>query len=130
MTLHSPIIITPRLLAGLKVGDALISIEFAPRGRWDEGGRVTYRYYIDLPDGTEHVAEDLRSGVQGGSLQSGLESLLAFLGAAAESFGSTQPGFDEEKRFPFAVCEWAYRHSNELSLLQLELEENKNLITN
>lgn len=131
MKLHQPFIITGRLMAGLEINKAFISMSAGPR---DAEGRTQYQCYIDLPDGSEHVVADLRSGCQGGTLQEGFVSLLSFLGAAAESY--RQHGCDWKRidslhnasMFPRAVSAWAYECSDELSMLGLEIEETPNLI--
>jgi hypothetical protein len=127
MQLKKPFIITPRLLPGLQIGGAFISIEYDGAA----SGRALYRYHIDLPDGTEHSAADLRSGVGGGSLQSGVESLLSFLGAAAESYDyrlRTNRKGENEDLFPPAITEWAALYSDEISMVQTEIEETPGLI--
>ncbi len=129
MNLREPIIITARLLAGVKVGVATISIDFAGH---TSDGRTRYNYFIDTPL-FEYAGSDLKSGVGGGSLQAGLESLLAFLSAAAESYAyQMRTGRQGENAdlFPANVLEWAYQHSDELSMLACELEEDRALITN
>jgi len=129
MKLNQPFLISPRLLPGVKVGDAFISIEIE---RVTNSGRLVYRYYIDGP-GFEHTGNDLKSGVGNGDLQSGMESLLSFLCAAAESYGylgckySDDPD-DNCSLFPEKVTEWAYQNSDEISSLQCELEEREDLI--
>ncbi len=132
MNLHPPICITSRLLPGLHIRDngnlSEISIEFDGE---TSDGRARYRFYIDAP-GIEHTGNDLKSGVGSGSLQHGLESLLSFLGAAAESYSYRQRTGrtgENEDLFPPAVVEWAHHHSDELSMLACELEETPNLIT-
>lgn len=128
MQLTNPIIITSRLLPGVRIGDVEISLRYA--GQAGRDGRTRYRYFIDGPD-FEHSDNDLQSGCQGGGLQEGLESLLTFLGAAAESYGyrlRTQCQGENEDLFPAEVVQWAYQHNDEISMLALELEETKNLI--
>lgn len=128
MTLKSPFIITPRLLPGVHIGKAFISIEY-DGGTSD--GRIRYRYHIDLPDGSEHTGNDLKSGVGSGNLQSGMESLLSFLAACGESYGfSKRTGREGENTdlFPPAVAEWAYQNSDELATLEIEIQETENLI--
>jgi hypothetical protein len=128
MTLHSPFIITPRLMAGLQIGGAFISMGAGPR---NAEGRTQYGCYIDLPDGSEHKVTDLRSGCGGGDLADGFASLLSFLGAAAESYRYRQCDWnnidedDNASLFPHAVVEWAYQNSDELSVLQVEIEESE-----
>ena len=127
MKLHTPFIITPRLMAGLQIGNAFISMVQGPR---NSEGRTCYGCFIDLPDGSEHEVTDLRSGCQGGELQEGFASLLSFLGACAESYGYAQRNgktledTENGDLFPPAVAEWAYQNSDEISMLQLEIEES------
>lgn len=128
MKLNSPFIITPRLMAGLQIGKAFISM--GPGHRNSEG-RTVYKCFIDLPDGTEHEITDLRSGCQGGNLQEGFASLLSFLGAAAESYRYRQCDWvnigedDNASLFPRPVVEWAYQNSDEISMLECEIEESE-----
>lgn len=126
MKLHSPFLISARLLPAVKVGDAYISIEIAGS---TSSGRTRYQYYIDTPT-FEHTDTDLKSGCQGGSLESGMESLLAFLEAAAESYryrGCVYTGDpdDNSSLFPQQVTEWAYQHSDKIGMLRLEIEESE-----
>lgn len=115
-------------MAGLNIGKAFISMGRSAR---QKDGRTVYGCFIDLPDGTEHEVTDLRSGCQGGNTQDGFASLLSFLGAAAESYGYCQrTGLkgENEDLFPAPVVEWAYQNSDEISMLQMEIEETENLI--
>jgi hypothetical protein len=127
-TLTAPAIITSRLMCGVRVGDATLSIEY---GGGTSDGRRAYRYYIDLPDGTEYTNDDLASGVGGGSLQFGLESLVGFLAACGESWNYDHDGERGENAdlFPANVAEWAGQNSDELSCLSSELEETHDAIT-
>lgn len=127
MILHDPVIITPHLLPGVQVGDAFISIEYYHN---EPDGRVRYRYHIDSPAG-DYTASDLRSGCQGGSLQSGLASLLCFLSAFAEAVSYSQRTGRESENldlFPESLREWAYANSDEFSMLLGELEQERELI--
>lgn len=128
MKLRSPVIITPRLMPGVMVGKAFVSIEYAPRpGR---EGRTRYRYHIDIGR-RSYSGDDLESGMGRAGLQEGLESLLSFLGAAAESYDYRQrTGHkgENEHLFKPAVVKWASENSDEISMLQLELVERKGLI--
>ena len=74
--------------------------------------------------GLSYSDDDLQSGVGGGSLQSGLESVLSFLGACVESGADG----DNTELFPANVREWAEQFSDEISMLACELEERE-LIT-
>ena len=136
LELTAPVEITPRLLPGVRIGDAYISIEYSARPGSE--GRIRYQYHIDLPADpdtadprTEHTGDDMQSGCGGGSLQAGLESLLSFLGACGESVSyAAHAGHDGENSdmFPEAIGEWAAQCSDELSMLQIELEETPDLI--
>lgn len=131
MKLTDPIIITPRLLPGVRVGDAWISVEHA--GATDYAGRGRIRYYIDGP-GFEYENEDLSLPIRVAhtGLQEALENLLGFIGAAGEAYRYTQStgrASENLDLFPSAVNEWAYQHSDEIDMLRLEIEETPNLIT-
>lgn len=129
MRIKSPCIITPRLLPGVKVGDAILSIEQTDNITPDD--RDIYRYYLDTPE-FEYTAADLFSGVGGhAGLQAMLASCLGFLAACAESgqfelrTGRTRENTD---LFPSHVGEWAMTQSDELGILAVELKETENLI--
>lgn len=127
MELLSPVRITPRLLPGVSVGGAWVSIEYA--GATGDN-RQRYRWFIDL-DGAEYHGDDLASGVGGGSLQEGLSSLLSFLGAFAEAHQyseSTGRTSDNEELFPAGLADWAVENSDELAMAGIELEETDGLI--
>lgn len=123
--MHPPFIITARLLAGVRVADAFISITFDGE---TSDGRARYRYYIDGPN-FEHEGNDLKSGVGGGSLVGGMESLLCFLGAAADSYAYrgeyTGDPDDNSSLFPEVVTVWAHQHSDEIDMLRFEIEESE-----
>jgi hypothetical protein len=126
MTLTHPIIITPRLLPGVQIGGAFISVE--PTRATDHYGKTKWQYFIDI-DGQENSGADLAGW---GDTQEMLATLLSFLGAAAESYAYRQrTGRDGENEdlFPAAVVEWAYQNSDELSMLAMELEETPGLIS-
>ena len=131
MTVKAPFIITPRLLPGLQVGGAFISLDWSGRPGSD-AGRVRLRWYIDLADGQEFHDDDLQSGACSFSWQSMFGALLDFLSAAGEGYRfrmSTGRESENEHLFPVAVVEWAYQYSDELSLLAWEIEETPDLLT-
>lgn len=124
MILHSPFEISARLLPAVRVGKATISIEIA--GTTGEG-RTCFRYFLDTPD-FGYFNDDLKSGCHcGGTIQEGMQSLLGFLVAAGEEWDCDSKG-DCESGFPDNVSQWAYQNSDELSMLECELQENKNLV--
>ncbi len=92
---------------------------------------MQYDVWIDLPDGSEHHIEDLRSGCQGGSIIEGMSALLSFLGASAESYRyemSTGRTSDNRDLFDPAIVEWAYQHDDEIGMMQLEIEETDSVL--
>ena len=122
----------------LTIGDVIITV--CGRDR-DYEGRTCYEYSIAFPEGyayTDKQGEtqfidrgfiyrnrDLRSGCQGGDERQGMESLLSFLGAAAESYGYTMRTgreSDNSELFPAFIVEWAYQNADEISMAQYELE--------
>lgn len=128
MILHPPLIITSRLMPGLKIGDGFISLDYGSRSR---DNRMVYQVWIDLPDGNEHEITDLRSGCGGGGIQDGLASLLSFLGAAAESKQyreRTGREGENEDLFTPAVVDWASENSDEIDMLACDLEEGAQLV--
>lgn len=127
-TLTNPVIITPRLLPGVQIGKAFISIEYAGRS---PDNRTIYRYYIDLPNRKSYIDNDLKSGCGGGSLHEGLSSLLSFLGACAESVAyqdRTGRASENANLFPDYIGQWAAMNSDELSMLSCELDESPDCI--
>ena len=130
MKLKPPFIITARLMPGGKIGDAFISLGDGPS---NAEGRTVYGCFIDLPGGYSHEVTDLRSGCGGGGIQDGMESLLGFLGAAAESYAYEQRNHgtkgENTDLFPRPIVEWAHQNSDEISMLEFELSETPNLIT-
>lgn len=122
ITIHPPCIITSRLLPGVKIGDATLSIAVGAR---DNEGRTRYEWYLDLPGGREFSGDDLRSGCQGGDWLDGLTSLLGFLSACGESVAygrrTGEPG-DNADLFPPEVAEWCDANSDELAIVSCELD--------
>lgn len=134
MKLHPPFIITPRLMAGIRIGDSFVSIGYSNRAGESSGRfqRARYVYHIDTPE-WEFTADDLQSGLFEHSLQSGMKSLLSFLSACSDAmYYNTHRTFPHESEnadlFPPHVAEWCYQNSDELSMLQYELSETPNLI--
>lgn len=122
MQLHKPFEITPRLLPGVRIGGAWVSLEHVG---YTSSGRDRYRWYIDLADGTEFSEADLKSGCQGASTQAMFGTLLAFLRACADGRSyAARTGRDSENSdlFPKAVGQWAEENSDEIASLQEVIE--------
>lgn len=118
VTLNAPFEISARLCAALRIGGAWVSLDYdlLATARSQDNRRTVYRYFIDLPDGYEHAANDLKSGCGGGTLQEGFASLLTFLDCA------------DEELFPKCVVVWAKQNSTELEILKCEVQDTKGLI--
>jgi hypothetical protein len=119
MILKPPFKISGRLLPALQIGRAWVSIELITC--------TQARYFIDLPDGTEVVGDDLscRAGI---TLQGAFESLLSFLGAYAEAIDyGTRTGRASENKdlFPASLADWATGNSDEIGMTQLMLSEGE-----
>lgn len=132
--LHSPVIITSRLMPGVRLSGATISLDNG--GSSISGaGRVCFRYFIDLDAGFAFEGNDLASGCfdspSAKLIQSALCSLLGFLEAAGESYRfRMRLGrlASADVMFPAQVVEWAYQNSEELSVLSLQLAQIPGLI--
>ncbi len=137
MRIKPPLTITSRLKPGVKIGVGTISIEYACSSSGRPGkiihpnSRQVYRWFIDLPlpqarwgvrsdNNGEFQGDDLVSGVGGGTLQEGLESLLGFLGA----FADCDPDSGESKLFPAGLTDWAVANADEFAVLEFELQEH------
>ncbi len=128
MQLQSPIMITSRLMPGVQIGKATISIGYSKRA--SEDGRTRYVAYIDIGR-KSHEEHSLQSGCGGGGLQEGLESLLGFLGACGASIRYAEYSGREGENadlFPRWIGEWARNNSDELTMMEMELQETPDLI--
>lgn len=115
MIIKSPMIITARLLPGIKVEDGFISLE--PTERCREYGKPIWKWYVDIPAG-EFEGDDLAGW---GDHKEMMASMLSFLGAAAESY----PDGENADLFPPPVVEWAHQNSDEIAILSMDLEESE-----
>lgn len=127
MELSAPLQITPSLLPGVSISDAhetaWVQIDSPRKGERDLVIVVT------LPDGTD-VRSDRFS--PRGDIREAMAAALSFLGASGESYGyrmregESEPDPDgNEVLFPAPVPEWAYRFSDEISMMQFELENEE-----
>jgi hypothetical protein len=127
MIIKSPFMISSRLLAAAQVGGATVSLE--PTGRADRDGKPRWKWYIDLADGSEFSDDDLRGW---GDTRAMMETLLGFLGACGESvaYGErTGRTGENADLFPAAVGQWAAQWRDEISMMELEIGENSDCVT-
>jgi hypothetical protein len=122
VTLKSPFFISSRLLPAVRVANAVLSIGYG--GDATTTGRTRYQYFIDFEGLSDFEGHDIKSGVGGGTLKQGMESLLAFLSACGES---SRPGRKGENAdlFPPAIGEWAYENLDEIGIVLFEVEETE-----
>jgi hypothetical protein len=112
-------------MAAVTVGDGG-TLHIQARRRDDEG-RWIWRYVIE--DAHHRIlddASDLRTGAGDPiDTRKAMETLVGYLGAAAESHRYTLQGQSSENSdmFPPQVMEWAYEHDDDLAALALNLEE-------
>lgn len=123
LNLLHPAQVSPRLLPGVQVGDAWVSVEFDD---YTPDDRLAWNWYIDTPDGS-WSGGDLHSGVGEEPNEYGVDgalgAMMSFLGAAAdgERHGGNPDG--DGRLFPVEVCQWAYQSSDEIGLVACEFEE-------
>jgi hypothetical protein len=106
----------------LTIGGVEITVE---AGGSDVEGRTIFTYTLK-GEGIDYEASDLKSGCGKGGREDrdGMQSLLSFLGAAAESY-RYHHGMKEDSNtdlFPEPICEWAYMNDGEISMAAYERE--------
>lgn len=126
MKLNPPLCITPSLLPGVRIADrhetSWVQIDSPKAG---ESGLVIV---VTMPDGQD-VRSD-RFNPRESTMEGKMEAAISFLSASGESYryrmhkGETEIDPDSnEGLFPAPVPEWAYRFSDEILLLQMDLQE-------
>jgi hypothetical protein len=114
MEIHAPMIITARLLPGIKIEDGFISLE--PTQMRGEHGKPIWKWFVDIPAGEFEGSDLMGWGDHAGMMG----DMLAFLEAAAESY----PDGESADLFPKPVVEWAQQNADEISILRTEIEED------
>lgn len=126
--LTAPLIITSRLMPGIRVGDGTVHAEVYS---FEPDGRANLRYVIDYPGG-EYIRADVSVGPMYADdptaiVREGIRTVLSFLSAEAEQYaGSGQMGTAvpaDGWLFSAEVAEWAYLNSDEISMAEIELDE-------
>lgn len=121
MKLSTPFIIGARLLPALQIGDAVLSLDTG-FDAWTEDNRERARFIVDLPDGTEYVDEELRSGVGGfrGYVQQ-FETFLCFLDYASTG---NDPDADAAPMFPPHVLAWAQDCADDIACARMNITDD------
>jgi hypothetical protein len=109
----------------MTIGGVEIAVE---AGGSDVEGRTIFTYTLK-GEGIDYEASDLKSGCGAGGREDrdGMESLLSFLGAAAESY-RYHDGMRKDSNtdlFPRKVCRWASENSDEISILAFDYEHGR-----
>ena len=117
MKLHPPIMITSRLMAGIKVNDGTISISYS-ENQDQPNGRIRFKYAIDLPN-FSYENEEL---IGRGNLQSALGDLLVFLQSAGESYYYDKKLDPDCDMFPDKIQLWAGENYDGLSMMNCEID--------
>lgn len=135
MVLHPPFIISARLLPALKIGNATLSLK---QVTWTMHPNTERRqqatFILDLPDGTEYIDSELKSGVGGfARLQDAFASFLCFLDAAAESYIYSDNAYSTDSDtnmslFPEHVVTWAADNADEIACLRIDIEETDEIL--
>ncbi len=115
MVIKPPMIITARLLPGIKIEDGFVSLE--PTDKRGEYKKPIWKWFVDIPAG-EFEGDDLSGW---GDHRVMMATMLTFLGAAAEAY----PDGENANLFPVPVAEWAQQNSDEISIFAYELEEGQ-----
>lgn len=111
--------ISARLLPAVKVGDCTISLE----------GRRAYTYYLDFDCGKSFQGDDLSCPC--GGVREAMEALLSFLAACGEGMAyERRSGRKSENSgmFPREIAEWAEQNSDELTSIEMEINENPDCV--
>ena len=123
MKLHSPFLIGSRLMPALRIGDGWLTLTGYAR------------FVINLPDGSEHPITDYKPGLSASrNLQLQFADMLCFLAACAESRRYARAHHKDPMEgensdlFSESVGDWAEQHVDEITMLQIEIEETENLI--
>jgi hypothetical protein len=119
--IRSPMCITSRLMAGVRLGNVEISI--TPSSNRDHYGKTIWHWYID-GEGLEASGDDLAGW---GDHREMMGSMLSFLSACGEGLSyqeRTGNESDNADLFPPDVASWCATHSDELSMLGMEIEES------
>lgn len=120
MKLNEPFAISPRLLPGLRLGDAWLSLIDTKPSHDDRD--ATY-FVLDFADGSTYDDCSMRSGCGGFKGQVEVfKGLLSFLLAAVESLEYEQrtgrPG-ENTALFPRYIVEWALDNKSDIESAQM-----------
>ena len=122
MIIKPPFCITPRLLPGIRIGGAWLSVDYAKEQNQQYR---TYVYYLDFA-GKEFTGTCNSPNYYG--LQKGLETLLNFLGVfeiAVRYNKATGHKSEELELFPKELANWAMENNTEIFDLECRLTENQ-----
>ncbi|MGE3483456.1 MAG: hypothetical protein AB7L09_01865 [Nitrospira sp.] len=113
-------------MASIRICDATVTVEDTAQNNRE--GRPVFEWTLKLDSGREWSESDLCGPVCGPepSEEEMLGTFLSFLGAAIESRlfrERTGREGDNEDLFPADLLDWAAQHSDEISIVAIEMEE-------
>lgn len=116
----SPMFISSRLMAAIKIGDhSVCHIEAAGPAGYED--RITYKWLIEHEGVVLGEAADITC-VGDVDYRQAMSTLLTFLEAAAEAV-AYGPDSDNIDLFPETVMEWAAENDTDIQVAHLDLEE-------
>lgn len=130
--LTAPLIITSRLLPGLRLGEATVSLTADHITHDETGQRLCWRYWIDDPAGLSYEAADLYRPYAAGArepdtadVRDALGALLSFLTGAAEAYRAAGYGPEPADGWLFSaeVDAWAHLYDEEITVAGLDMVE-------
>ncbi len=117
LELHPPLVIGPRLLPALQVGDSWVYVTPEAPDLSGDLHRTIFRVIIDTPDGDLYNDADLNVMTQRNPSDTGREAMRAAVSFLRYEGDHYLSGPDEDGwLFNTAVAEWAYQNESELSL--------------
>lgn len=117
LELRSPLVIGPRLLPALQVGDSWVYVAPEAPGLSETLHRTIFRVIIDTPAGEIYNDADLNVVTQASpsdTVREAMRSAVSFLCYEGDHYLHSP---DEDSwLFNAAVAEWAYQNEDELSV--------------
>lgn len=119
LPIHPPCSITPRLLPGIRVAEAWVSVETT--GKANRYSVPEWRWFIDGPDFTDEGGELWTFGDH----RDALGTLLTFLAAWSDpGSGIHDPGDpDHVSPFDAATLKWAAENNDEITITENDLSD-------
>lgn len=129
-TLNTPLMITSRLLPGVKVGDSFISIEVLSH---DGAGRYKVGYFLDGPTGMLGSGDEIsvmmmaHESVSYDLPRKAMATLLSLLGNDGDGYRQYMGNGEPIDGYAFGpvLAEFAYMHGDEISMIACDLDDSE-----